>query len=287
MGRRSSVLEDLMELGARLPRRVALGFAFVSFLVFHLVSIHFSIPVSAQSIADLGTVAQQFLGGIASILQFVVPAAFVGGAVVSWVKGARARESFDRVATDGVSAVSALSWREFEALIGEGFRRQGYTVTGNDGRRGPDGGVDLALVKRTERFLVQCKHWRRSSVGVTVIREFYGVMTARAVAGGVCRHVGFVHAGCLGIRRPVRHRVDRWSAVGRVDLASEGTGAGKSHSSGRGACRTRDHFGRNVEACVSAVRRRDGDQDCGSRILRRSTFLGMHAYPRCRGTLPA
>ena len=119
MARRSSTFEDLMAQGARLPWGVGLALALVSFLLFHGLSVYFSIPVTAKSVADIGTVAQRGLfGTVASLLQFVVPAALIVGAVVSWVKRGRARASFDRAARHGVSTVSGLSWREFEALIG-------------------------------------------------------------------------------------------------------------------------------------------------------------------------
>jgi restriction system protein len=76
-----------------------------------------------------------------------------------------------------------MSWREFERLVGEAFRQRGYVVTGFGGS-GPDGGVDLALMKNGERFLVQCKHWRKDQVGVTVVRELNGVMAAMDAHGG-------------------------------------------------------------------------------------------------------
>jgi Restriction endonuclease len=34
-----------------------------------------------------------------------------------------------------------------------------------------DGGVDLGLTKDGQRYLVQCKHWLKRQVGVTVVRE--------------------------------------------------------------------------------------------------------------------
>jgi restriction system protein len=184
MSRRSSPFEDLMSLAARLQWGISGALAFISFLAFQWLYVDLSTPGPAGSVADLGTVAQRGLWcAIASVLRFVVPAAFVIGAAASLIKSGRAKASFDRVAMHGASAVGRLSWREFETLIGEGFRRQGYTVSGQAGA-GPDGGVDLVLVKGAERALVQCKHWRRSSVGVAVIRELYGVMTARSVGIG-------------------------------------------------------------------------------------------------------
>lgn len=46
----------------------------------------------------------------------------------------QARASFDRVnSQEEGGALAALSWSEFEALIGEGFRRRGFSVSGNVG----------------------------------------------------------------------------------------------------------------------------------------------------------
>jgi len=52
------------------------------------------------------------------------------------------------------------------------------------GGAGPDGGVDVLLQKGSDRYLVQCKHWRALRVGVQPVRELYGVMAAKRVAGG-------------------------------------------------------------------------------------------------------
>jgi restriction system protein len=80
-------------------------------------------------------------------------------------------------------AVASMSWREFERLIGHAFRQHGYTVTGFGGSS-PDGGADLGLMKHGERFLVQCKHWRKATVGVTVVRELQGIVLSHRVQGG-------------------------------------------------------------------------------------------------------
>jgi restriction system protein len=80
-----------------------------------------------------------------------------------------------------------MTWKEFELLVGEGFRRQGYQVA-ETGGGGADGGVDLVLTRPrlngSEKFLVQCKQWRALKVGVEVVRELYGVMAARGATGG-------------------------------------------------------------------------------------------------------
>jgi len=42
----------------------------------------------------------------------------------------------------------------------------------------------LVLRKDGEKYLVQCKQWKAYKVGVSVIRELYGVMAATGAAGG-------------------------------------------------------------------------------------------------------
>jgi restriction system protein len=80
-------------------------------------------------------------------------------------------------------AITSVNWREFERLVAEAFRRQGFTVTGF-GDSGPDGGADLGLARNGQRFLVLCRHWRKRQAGVTVVRELNGVMSAQRAHGG-------------------------------------------------------------------------------------------------------
>jgi len=76
-----------------------------------------------------------------------------------------------------------MSWQEVGDLVGGYFRRREFSVT-ESRRAGPDGGIDLELTKRGEYYLVQCKHWRASSVDVDTVREFHRVMAARHAVGG-------------------------------------------------------------------------------------------------------
>lgn len=75
----------------------------------------------------------------------------------------------------GLRSLSAMDWREFEMLVGEAFRRQGYKVR-ETGLGGADGGVDLILHKDGATTLVQCKQWRTKLVDVRVVREMYGLL---------------------------------------------------------------------------------------------------------------
>ncbi len=68
--------------------------------------------------------------------------------------------------------------------MAEAYRRKGYTVIENPGR-GADGGVDIRLQRDGQLHLVQCKQWQSRKVGVNVVREMYGLMTAESAASAI------------------------------------------------------------------------------------------------------
>ena len=76
-----------------------------------------------------------------------------------------------------IQTLRETSWSDFEVLVGEVFRRKGFTVQENMSA-GADGGIDLLLLKDGERHIVQCKQWRKSKVGVPIVREMFGVLKA-------------------------------------------------------------------------------------------------------------
>jgi restriction system protein len=49
---------------------------------------------------------------------------------------------------------------------------------------GADDGIDLVLRKDGKKYYAQCKHWKVYSVGVTHIRELFGVIAANRADGG-------------------------------------------------------------------------------------------------------
>lgn len=116
------------------------------------------------------TVASAFpnLAGIFSFL-------FLVGAVLSFIGSLRRKKLLDNI--DKMESIRRLGWQEFELLVGEYFRRNGYTVTENGGG-GADGGIDLVLTKASQKTIVQCKRWKIVQVGVAPVRELYGVMVA-------------------------------------------------------------------------------------------------------------
>jgi restriction system protein len=77
----------------------------------------------------------------------------------------------------GLESLRNTSWKDFEYMVAEAYKRQGFQVEYSLSR-GADGGVDLVLRKDGKTILVQCKQWKVISVGAPVVREMFGLMTA-------------------------------------------------------------------------------------------------------------
>jgi restriction system protein len=79
-----------------------------------------------------------------------------GAAVSAWRRRERQQLVTDMAQSGAADALDGMSWHQFEKLVGEGFRLQGYRVS-EMGGGGADGGVDLVPTKGSEKFRVQCK----------------------------------------------------------------------------------------------------------------------------------
>lgn len=185
MARRSKSrpFENLIDLVAMLPWWASLVLAVVAYLVLHPLAA--PAPVTALQPGQAGAfVAQTFVKTLAAIGQYLIPLICLAGAGVSaWRRRERTALVQSVVQSDSADALHGMTWQQFEQLVSEAFRLQGYTVS-ETGGGGADGGVDLVLSKGGEKFLVQCKQWRAFKVSVDVVRELYGVMAARGAAGG-------------------------------------------------------------------------------------------------------
>ncbi len=106
----------------------------------------------------------------------------LGLAVVAAAAAFYRRRLLDR--QRDLESLRQTTWQDFERLVGEVYRRQGYRVI-ETGGGGADGGIDLKLTKDGETWLVQCKRWRQEKVGVKVARELFGVVAGEQATGGI------------------------------------------------------------------------------------------------------
>jgi restriction system protein len=182
--RRTSTAEDLIDAVALLPWWGGVALAIVIYLGLHSVA-----EQPAPAASALGQLApaltQIVIRTLAMYGQYVAPAlCLLGASVSAWRRRERARLIVDVTNNAAAGALQGMSWQDFEKLVGEHYRSQGYRVS-ETGGAAPDGGVDLVLSKDGEKILVQCKQWRAFKVGVSVVRELYGVMAAQGASGGI------------------------------------------------------------------------------------------------------
>lgn len=117
--------------------------------------------------------------GIYAPIAWVLLAGCWAAAIASFIGRARRRKLLD--SQTGIDSLRQMSWRQFEQLAGEAFRRQDYAVE-ETGLGGADGGIDLILRKNGQTTLVQCKQWQNWQVGVRVVREMYGLLIDQQAA---------------------------------------------------------------------------------------------------------
>lgn len=121
---------------------------------------------------------------LASLAEFALPAVLTAVAFGALVRRLhRARLVRGITISRGLGLIENMTWVDFELVVGEAFRRQGYDVHERGPARGD--GVAFELKRAGEIFLVECKHWQASVVvGVPIVREFYGVLARSGAAGG-------------------------------------------------------------------------------------------------------
>lgn len=187
--KKTSAFEDLVEITAKLPWQAGIALAVIAYVVLHYFATRAPMSFNPVELKAAGkSVADSMTHGIgtmiAGVFQYVLPIFFLAGSFFSFSRRRRQGELHRQVASDpSANALEKMTWREFEGLAAESFRKEGYRVVERGGD-GPDGGVDLELHMGNDKYLVQCKQWKVSKVGVATVRELYGVMTAERAVGG-------------------------------------------------------------------------------------------------------
>ncbi len=272
MGRnKQSPIEDLIEITSKLPWWVGVVLALVAYVGLHSVSVSEATAVAQPG--KMGELVKQTLfQTLATVGQYLLPFAFLVGAVTSAYGRGKRNKLHEQVANNPERAVlNGMSWKEFETLVGEAFRRKGYSVL-EVGGGGADGGVDLVLLKGKESFLVQCKQWKAYKVGVDVVRELYGVMAAKGATGGFV-----VTSGTYTDDAKAFASGQNVTLIDGKELHALIRGVGvPAASSGQAA---------NTPACPV----------CQSTMVKRTAkrganagneFWGCSRYPDCKGTRP-
>ena len=270
--------DDLYEMLLVVPAWVGPPLALLFFLVLRLL-----IPAifGGSEKPDVGTILAGVAKGIALPVAGLVLVIWLLAEFQKW----RRRRLLD--AQSGLNTIRDLSWQEFEHLVGEAYRRQGYVVQ-EIGSAAGDGGIDLSLSRAGERVLVQCKQWRTRRVGVKPVRELFGVMTSESATRGILVTCGsFTREARLFAEGKPLALVEGPQLWELVQLVTK-TGEAKA-SSAEAATRTLSE--------VASTNRAEGSAPecpaCGSAMVLRvakkgpkagSQFWGCPRFPQCRGT---
>ena len=137
------------------------------------------------------------IGGATVLVDFLIPSfnragnvvinLFIGSIIgLALVLVARERARYRAAAIDhtgDLAALRQLPWGEFEVLVGQVFRNQGYVVKERGGFK-RDYGVDLIAERGKERVLIQCKHWTKANVGEGPVKELYADTKAQEFTDG-------------------------------------------------------------------------------------------------------
>jgi len=240
------------------------------------------VPVTAFQPGSVATTAVRIAGvTLAGYAQYIVPVlCLIGAGISAWRRRTRRRLIGNVAQAKGADVLDGMSWREFEVLVGEAFRLQGFRVQ-ETGGGGADGGVDLILTKGTEKFFVQCKQWKAYKVGVEVVRELYGVMAARGATGGFVVTSGTFSGDAQEFAKGRNVKlVDGTRLFGLVQQAKDSLSTARepaSANTSQSECKTAPQ-----PSCPT----------CGAQMVRRTarkgksagqTFWGCSTYPACRG----
>lgn len=272
-GRKKSDFDRAMGQFSVLPWQLFLVLALVAGVAFHWVS-QIEPPAPHGAANMFGAIAGSALKTGSLYLQFVAPAVLVMAGFVSWLRQRRRAnllaQTESRVAT---ASLQALTWKEFEQLVGAFFERQGYAVSFTPD--GADGGVDVIAEKGRETFLIQCKQWRATKVGVAVVRELFGIMAARGATGAFVVSIGDFTADAHAFAEGRNIRL-----VDANDLLQD---AGKHNFTAATPQPSEPSDSSRLPSCPK----------CGAPMVKRlarqganagRAFLGCSTYPKCRGT---
>jgi len=283
---RKSDIEDLIDLASILPWWLGLSIAVLSYFLLHPFA-EVSVP-QATSIRDIaGPLTAQVIRTGAMFGQYLLPFVFLLGAGASALKVYRNKKLLaEAVGTASSADLMDLSWEDFEHLVGEAFRERGFSVS--ETAPGPDGGVDLALRKDGELHLVQCKRWRARKVGVEVVRELYGVMSARGAAGGYVVSSGTFSQEARNFAEG--RNIELWDGAKLKAVIRQGRNSLRPAPSP-----TPKDISTPPRQGQGAMEKTPSCPQCGADMVLRTAkrgcnagqqFWGCSAFPRCRGTQP-
>jgi restriction system protein len=121
--------------------------------------------------------------------------------------------AFSARAPEPGDALTRLSWQDFEHLLAEHYRAQGYRVelvTAHDLKALGQAGLDMRLFRGSETTIVQCGHWDAIFVDLPDVQQLMSTMLNEAASRGVLVTRGAFTTAARNavLRQPRVHLVD-------------------------------------------------------------------------------
>jgi len=255
-------LDTFVDIGKTLPWWVTLPTALILFIWVPVVYPEFN----ASSFSPASVVPLLALYVLTLFFKYLVPLALGIGAVISFADGIKSKNLFKGISLRGAkSTIANISWQDFEFLLGESFKNQGYSVE-RAGGSSADGGVDIRLMKNGELYLVQCKHYRAWKVSVETVRSLYGVMAAEGAVGGFVVTSGkFTSAAKDFAKGKYLQLIDGEELTGMLESVQT-----------------------NLPTTKLEIKETQNCPRCGHELVERSSsrgrFMGCSSFPQCRYT---
>ena len=181
--------------------------------LFVAIATYVVVGIAVPLAADLGRAGLISFGLLGCMLGLAVMAA----SLFAWQQASHRRHLIE-----WTSDLRKLDAEEFEWLVGEVLRREGWTVTETGRPDAADGNVDLRARRHGKVLLVQCKRWTSWQVGVDEVRKIAGTTSgerAAGAAGAVVTLSDFTKAAVDEARRLNIELVDGPSLLARIERA--------------------------------------------------------------------
>lgn len=211
------------------------------------------------------------------------------------LKTARRRKLVDGQAS--IDRIRDLSWQDFERLVAEAYRRQGYRVTERGGS-GADGGIDIELRAKDKTLVVQCKRWKTRTAGVELVRELYGAMVGEHAHAAIFVTSGRYTPDAIDFARDKPIKLvdgDELASMLKDVQAKRTPQTTETNSQSTATSQPTDSRLPELPAARTSGRVVVSEPcpKCGSPMVRRTSrkgpnaggaFWGCSRYPACRGT---
>ena len=183
-----------------------------------------------------------------------------------------------------IESLSKIDPYSFELLCASLYEQMGWCAETTP--KTADGGIDVVITRSSETRLIQCKRLRRGKVGVAVVRDLFGVVTAAQASGGIVITTSTFTDGAIGWAGDKNIELVDGTRLSRLirQYISTGEVLPDIYVQERASAQ-------RIEKAMTQLRctLEEPCPQCGERVAirkgRHGKFIGCSGYPNCRHTV--